>query len=208
VVSPGASHTYAWDDTFSIHLRVTDSTGRFADVTHTVTVQSPPSGPTAAFVVVDCSGRTCNVDASGSTGSITNYHWDWGDETVSDAVVPTASHTYAWDDTFSIHLRVTDSTGQFGDVTHTVTVRLPPSGPTASFTFTCSGRNCSFNGSTSSSSVPIVGYHWEWDDETTTDTGGPLANHLYRRRGTFQVHLAVTDANGAIGRVTGAVTVR
>jgi len=204
---PTASHTFAWDDTFSIHLRVTDSTGRFADVTHPVTVLSPPSGPTAAFVVVGCTGRTCSVNASGSSGTIASYHWDWGDETSTDAAGATASHTYAWDDTFSIHLRVTDSNGRFADVTHGVTVQLPPSGPTASFTVTCSGRSCSFNGSASTSNVAIVSYHWDWDDESTTDTTGPSASHRYAYGATFRVALAVTDANGAIGRITKTVTV-
>jgi PKD repeat protein len=185
---------------------VTDSTGRFADVTKPVSVQLPPSGPTAGFTVT-CSNRTCSVNASGSTGAITNYHWDWDDETSTDVAVPTASHTFAWDDTFAIHLRVTDSTGRFADVTKTVSVQLPPSGPTASFVVTCSGRNCSFNGSASSSNVPITSYHWDWDDESTTDTAGPMASHFYAYGATFRVHLAVTDASGVIGRVTKAVVV-
>ena len=204
---PTASHTFAWDDTFSIHLRVTDPTGQFADVTHPVTVLSPPAGPTATFVVVGCTGRTCSVNASGSSGTIASYHWDWGDETSTDAASATASHTYAWDDTFSIHLRVTDANGRFADVTHAVTVLLPPSGPTASFTVTCTGRSCSFNGSASTSNVAIVSYHWDWDDESTTDTAGPSASHRYSYGATFRVALAVTDANGAIGRITKSVTV-
>src|SRR5262249_6725290 len=138
--TPTASHTFAWAGTFNIHLRVTDSLGRFADVTHPVSV---PLAPVAAFVA-SCSGRTCNVDASGSSSGmpIVSYHWDWDDETTTDAAVATASHTYAYDATFRIHLRVTDSSGRFADVSHDVTVQSPPSGPTAAFTVTCTSPPC------------------------------------------------------------------
>src|SRR6185295_2671623 len=129
------SHAYAYDATFAIHLRVTDASGSFADVTHAVTVTSPPSGPTAAFTS-SCVNRACSVNGSASTGTISNYHWDWGDETSTDSASPTASHTYASDGTFSIHLRVTDASGQFGDATHNVTVQLPPQ-PSAVFTTAC-----------------------------------------------------------------------
>jgi PKD repeat protein len=185
-----------------IGLTVTDAAGQTASQSQSVTL-SPT--PTAAFTV-SCTNRTCNVDASGSSGTIVSYHWDWGDENTTDATTPAASHTFAWDDTFSIHLTVTDSTGRTAGVTHSVTVSLPPSGPIAAFTFSCPSRLCSFDASGSSSSVPIVDYHWDWDDETTTDAG-PTATHLFPYSWTFRVHLAVTDAAGNIGRITRSVIV-
>jgi PKD repeat protein len=204
---PTASHTFPSDGTFSIHLRVTDGATRFADVTHPVTVQAPPVGPTAAFTVT-CTDRTCNVNASASTGAIATYHWDWDDELTSEATVPTASHTFPYDGTFTIRLTVTDTSGATAEAARAVTVLLPVVGPTASFTYSCSGKNCSFNASGSSGPAAITNYHWDWDDESTTDTAAPTASHRYRSRATFRVHLAVTDANGNTGRVTRDVVVQ
>ncbi len=67
-------------------------------------------------------------------------------------------------------------------------------------------RNCSFNAA-SSGGASIINYHWDWDDETTTDTAGPTATHRYAYKATFRVHLAVTDANGNTGSVTQSVMV-
>jgi hypothetical protein len=102
---------------------------------------------------------------------------------------------------------VTDTAGRTAGVSHPVTVSLPPSGPVAAFTFSGTPRRCNFGASGSSSSTAIVGYHWDWDDETTTDAAGPTAIHLFPYSWTFRVHLAVTDAAGNIGRITRSVTV-
>ncbi|HEX8109850.1 MAG TPA: PKD domain-containing protein [Kofleriaceae bacterium] len=287
--APTAHHVYASDDTFAVHLRVTDINGNFGDLTKSVTVADAPPHAGFSFVCIDracffdpettsddigvtsftwdwgdgtttsgigavaaiehdfaygtyavkltvvdidsqtdavtqtvtvvpapvaaftasCSGLLCSFDASASTSAaaITSYHWDWDDETALDANVATAQHRYAFGDTFRVHLRVTDATGHTADVTHSVTATAPPPGVVASFTFTCSGRTCQFDASGSTSSAAIVNYHWDWDDETTTDATSAAAQHVYAWSQTFLVHLAVTDSSGQIGRITRSVVV-
>ena len=59
----------------------------------------------------------------------------------------------------------------------------------------------------STSTASIVAYHRDWDDETTADVGASTLPHAYGWSRTFQVHLAITDSAGHIGRLTRAVVV-
>jgi PKD repeat protein len=71
------------------------------------------------------------------------------------------------------------------------TVNQPP---VASFTSTCSGLTCDFNGSGSSDSDgTITSYAWNFGDGTTTT--GATVSHTYAVAGTYSVTLAVTDSD-------------
>ncbi|MBU0685589.1 MAG: PKD domain-containing protein [Candidatus Thermoplasmatota archaeon] len=75
----------------TITLRVTDTNGQTASVSHTVKLVLPP----IASFTLTVDGLTVNVDASASSGQggIVSYSWDWGDGTTGTGV--TATHTYS-----------------------------------------------------------------------------------------------------------------
>ncbi|HYL52406.1 MAG TPA: PKD domain-containing protein, partial [Acidimicrobiia bacterium] len=162
------------------------------------------AGPTAAFTF-SCSGHSCRFDASPSAGAIVNYHWWWDDETTADTSSPAITHTYTSAATFYVGLTVTDSTGAFDTVTRPVAVSNSRPGPTAAFTFSCSGLSCSFDGSGSTGG--IVNYRWSWGDETWQDTASPFATHDYTFADTFGVTLTVTDSAGTMAAITQSVAV-
>ena len=73
----------------------------------------------------------------------------------------------------------------------------PPSNqpPIPSFTYSCSGLTCSFDGSASSDDGTIASYAWSFGD---TGTGSGVApSHTYGADGTYAVMLTVTDNDGA-----------
>jgi PKD repeat protein len=72
---------------------------------------------------------------------------------------------------------------------------LPPNAaPTASFTFSCSGLSCSFDGSGSTDSDgTIEGYSWLFGDGTVESGSTPTAQHTYAQPGPRTVTLWVTD---------------
>lgn len=74
--------------------------------------------------------------------------------------------------------------------------------PTASFTNSCTGLTCSFDGSASSDSDgSIASYAWSFG------ASGATANHTFASSGTYSVTLTVTDNEGATNTSTKNVTV-
>jgi subtilisin family serine protease len=78
--------------------------------------------------------------------------------------------------------------------------------PSASFTYSCSGLACDFDGSASADvEGPIAGYAWDFGDGTTG--AGPVASHSYATNATYTVTLTVTDSDGLTDTESKAVTV-
>jgi PKD repeat protein len=198
--TPAAHHVFAYDDTFTVHLTVTDAAGNSGGVSHAVSVLDYP--PYASFYV-GCNGHTCTADseASGDDYGIVNYTWTWGDgqTTSGGSPVSAPTHTYAANGTYTITLVVTDISGQTSTDSHPVTVDQAPA---AAFSITCTGRSCDVDGSASSDDLGIASYFWDWDDESTTSTTVPTAHHDYPYDGTFTVVLTVYDTTGNVARAS------
>ncbi len=77
--------------------------------------------------------------------------------------------------------------------------------PVASFTFTCSGLTCSFNGGGSSDDHGISGHAWNFGDGTTGS--GASTSRTYAAGGSYSVTLTVTDTAGQTDSETKTVTV-
>ena len=95
--------------------------------------------------------------------------------------------------------------GQARTCNFTVPVVPPPATvltctpPAASFTFSCAGRACNFDGSASrpGNGGPISSYAWSFGDGATGS--GATTSHTYAANNTFTVVLTVTDAAGQTG---------
>ena len=78
--------------------------------------------------------------------------------------------------------------------------------PAASFTDSCSGLTCSFDGSGSTApGSGVTSYAWNFGDGSTGT--GETAAHAYATSGTYPVTLTVTSGTGAVGSVTNDVSV-
>ena len=77
--------------------------------------------------------------------------------------------------------------------------------PTASFTFSCTGLTCDFNGSGADSDGTIASYSWSFGDGTGSPVEDP--SHTYVSAGMYTVTLTVTDDGGATGSTSQSVTV-
>src|SRR2546428_3027289 len=195
-----ASHTYALGD-YNVTLTVTDNAGATGNQSKTVTITNV--SPTASFTF-SCSNRTCTFDASGSSdpdGTIASYGWNFGDGSTGSG--QTASHTYAIGN-YDVTLTVTDNDGATGPTTKTV--NIVNASPTASFTFSCNGLKCNFDGSGSSDADgTIANYAWTFGDGTTAS--GQTTTHTYAAPGNYTAALSVTDNDGATGTQSKTVSV-
>jgi serine protease len=77
--------------------------------------------------------------------------------------------------------------------------------PTASFTYSCIGLACSFDGSGSSDDFGIVQYDWSFGDDGFGS--GMKTDHTYAVAGSYTVTLTVKDAAGQTESQSKSVTV-
>ncbi len=119
--SPTDSHDYTQIGTYQVSLTVTDDANQTASISQEVVVSVP--APKASFTASALgSFYEIQVDASNSSGAITNYHWDFGDGNTDDTSYSTDSHYYNNPGTYVITLTVTDAFGRTSTTSQTVTV--------------------------------------------------------------------------------------
>ncbi len=167
---------------------MTDGAGSTA-VTQVAISARPPVTVTAAGspttgsipLTVSFSGS-----ASGGTGGPYTYSWSFG------ATTANATNTYNSGGTFTETLTVTDSLGDSGSQTVTVTplsVDLsgtPTSGNfplTVSFAATACGGSGTYNS-----------YAWTFGDGTTATTTTSTTSHTYASAGAYNAQVTVTDS--------------
>lgn len=149
------------------------------------------------------------VSADGSSsrnGPITEYHWDFGDGSLSDAV--STSHTYATAGRHALVLTVKDATG--ASDTDRIDVRVKGETPTAVIKQSPSSGNAPlnvrFDGSASSAPDDVIlDYFWDFGDGQQSRSASPT--HLYLGPGEYTVTLRVVTGGGAEASTTSSVSV-
>jgi PKD repeat protein len=142
-------------------------------------------------------------------GKLVSYEWNFGDG--SSGSGRTASHQFSEAGSYSVTLTVTDTGGNTGFRSKTVTVEASDA-PVAGFVFSPTDPAVNdqvvFNGSGSTATPPrrIVSYEWQFGDSTASSTG-MIVSHKFTKAGSFNVTLTVTDDAGNTNTSTQTVTV-
>ena len=101
---------------------------------------------------------------------------------------------------------MTDNRGGSSTTTSVIDVVVPNVPPVASFTSTCTGLGCSFDGAGSSDADgTVASYDWTFGDGSTAT--GPTPTHSYAAAGPYTVSLTVTDNSGATNTKTTGIAV-
>jgi PKD repeat protein len=182
-------------------------TGRRWQGVVTVTVHDDTEAPVGGAEVTGLwsSARSgtgsCTTDATGSCDITSSQVRD---STVSvDFTMTTVTHG-------SLSYAAGDNHDVDGDSDGTTIVVPQEAGgnqsPTASFTVSCTGSSCDFDGSGSSDpDGTIAGYDWDFGDGGS-DTGA-TPTHVYGADGSYTVTLTVTDDEGATGSTSQTVVI-
>ena len=175
-----------------------------------VTTNMPPVAeftwsPQEAFVGTQITFQDRSYDED---GSIVAWHWEFGDGVSSDERVP-PPHIYSTPETYRVTLTVTDDKGATGQVTHPLTIKLPPP-ITPDFAWYPEDPFCmeevQFVDRCQGGLVKIVAWQWDFGDGVTSSEQNP--RHAYKQEGTYTVTLRVQDASGNEATTSKQVVVR
>ena len=200
-----ATHTYPDPGEYTITLILTDSKGGQTRLTRDVHVAPLTAPPIADFSLVlkpDCElARAGDLlafqdESSDVDSEIISWKWHFGDG--NEAAGQRATHSYQDYGEYVIELRVTNTQGEMGIQTRSLSIasRLP----VVAFTFSPERPNQfeSVRFDASESFDPdgeIVSYQWDFDGDGVmdTETSGPIAVHEFDSAGRFTLRIHAVD---------------
>nr|WP_319377584.1 PKD domain-containing protein [uncultured Methanoregula sp.] len=216
-----ATHTYTAAGSYAVNLTVTNAAGthslRLTDfvtvtgATPTPTPTTTPSGTVpAAFFSASSTAGTAPLTVlftDTSTGTPTAWHWDFGDNSSTNATVQNPVHTYAANGNYTVNLTVANAAGSAYMVkTNYVTVSAavtptptPTSGtpviPAAAFKAnkTEGDKPLAVKFVDQSTNTP-TSWHWDFGDSSTSAEQSPV--HTFSAAGTYTVSLKAENAAG------------
>ncbi|MBL4587238.1 MAG: PKD domain-containing protein, partial [Flavobacteriales bacterium] len=200
-ITASGGTSYSWNDlanstTATVTLTqgnytVTATDGAGCVSTEDVVI-TESAAPVAAFVVIDaCDGTAVEfTDATTiATGNLTNWNWDFGDNTQSTDQDPT--HVYAQPGTYDVTLVV-----GAGSCTDQITIQATSfENPVADFTTAdvCVGTDATFTDNSSVTGSTIAQWGWDFDGEGNSIQQFP--SFAFPSDGTYNVTLAVVSAD-------------
>jgi PKD repeat protein len=208
-----ATHTYANAGAYTAKVTVQDSTGASAVATAGVTVQAPPVASLTVSPAAGAAPLAISADASASTpgtNPIASYKFDFGDGTTAGPQPgPTSSHTYAAGGTFKPRVTVTDSAGNQGVASSSVTVGAPTASLSVIPATGPAPLGVTANASASTDPIGISSYTFNFGDGSASvgPQAASSAGHTYTSGGTYTVTVTVADSAGASASAAGTVQV-
>ncbi|MEK7171664.1 MAG: PKD domain-containing protein, partial [Patescibacteria group bacterium] len=211
-LAPTATATFDKIGTYTVSLRVTDSTGTFASDSIEIEV-IPSKAPTAVITVEDVEGTELELNKSyifssaASTvpeGTIEKYEWTFGDG--GKATTKTATHTFKDAGDYDVTLTVTSSIKEKGSSTQRYTVKAPAGSPVPFIKTTPEAKDnivtvqapfdVIFDATASKDpNDNIVEYSWDFNGDKKTDDANATTSYKFTTAGTYNVTLTVTDSS-------------
>ena len=214
------SHVYEQVDTYTVSLTVTDNDGISNTSTAVVFIVDSGTWPTADaggpyFGHIDEPIFFDGSSSNDSDGTITNYTWDFDDETNGFGVSPT--HTYTTNGTFIMTLTVIDSDDLI-DTNKTFVVvsneNRCPNKPTIIGPVNGSVEvEYEYSVSATNSESDMVRYIINWYDSVITTTplfpSGTTATtrHMWNSAGTYYVTVYAEDEYGTVSEIVNLTVV-
>ena len=188
-IEQNPSHTYTAPGTYTVCLTSTNVCSN-AQECHSVTVCDEATAAASAVTNV------LSVDFTDvSTGTVTGWHWDFGDGNTSTDQNPT--HVYATAGTYNYCLIASNDCGSDDTICQTITVCDLL---TANYSSTVNGLATDFTDLSTGDS-----WHWDFGDGNTSTDQNPT--HAFTAPGTYNVCLAVTNTCGEDDTICMPITI-
>jgi PKD repeat protein len=204
----GPTHTFTNSGSFIVILIVTDTGGLSGTTTAAGVIA--PAVPTASAAgpytgTVGAAVTFTGVGSIDPQGQALTYVWTFGDGGTGTGVSPT--HIYAAPGTFTVSVKVTDTSSLSNTATTKATIAAAPPVAKAGGPYTgTTGTPVNFNGGGSTDPQgQTLSYTWKFGDGTTGT--GVSQTHAYAVAGTYTVSLTATDTSGLTDTATIAATI-
>lgn len=129
------------------------------------------------------------------TAAITNWFWDFGDDSTS--VLQNPAHTYTKDSSFTVSLIVTDTNNIKDTLIKTDYIMIVAAPPIADFSADTTEWykyfTVNFTDESTDGSEGIDEWNWDFGDDSISSLQHPT--HIYQDTGTYTVTLMVKDQN-------------
>ncbi|HBZ67544.1 MAG TPA: hypothetical protein DEO70_11970 [Bacteroidales bacterium] len=208
--SPNTIHSYALPNTYTVTLKVVNSNGCMAEVSHQVAITANPLA-NFTFPAANCEESTVLfTDASQSIGGIPiiNREWNFGDiasGSSNTSYQQNPVHIFMNPGTYTVTLMVSTGMGCSDTVSYPVIISDKPLAQFTADTACLGGVTTFINQSIANSGV-LTTYDWDFGDGTLhSNNANPT--HTYTSAGLKQVTLIVNNSNGCTSSVTQQVMV-
>ena len=203
------THTFTARGPYTVTLTITNDSNQTDQITHTVTVDNPPTAAFSPSATLATPGSSLTFDGTGSApgdGSmITDYSWNFGDGSQPDDTGATAtdSHLYSLPGVYTVRLTVTDDLHVTNSVTQVVTIDQPSAAFTAPQTIIAPNSPASFDATGSADpGGTIADYSWDFGDGQTFDAGtSATTTHPYAARGVYHATLTIRNNSGQTDQI-------
>ncbi|NLA32194.1 MAG: PKD domain-containing protein, partial [Methanomicrobiales archaeon] len=185
------THTYATPGNYTVSLNASNAYGFSIETkTENVIVLDPPA---AAFTADPTEGNaplTVQFNDE-STGDVTNWFWDFGDNTTTDEQHP--AHTYATPGNYTVSLNASNAYGFSIETKVDYLTVLDP--PAATFTADPTAGTAPLTVAfTDESTGNVTAWLWFFGDGTSSTEQNPT--HTYTTAGAYTISLNVSNAYG------------
>ena len=192
-IAQNPTNGYASAGSYTVELLVTTTDGCKDSITRVVVVNPIPVADFTA--TTECLGNTTTfTDASTvTTGTITDWAWNFGDTGTDATQNPT--HTYTTSGNFNTVVTVTSDSGCINNYNTNVTVY---SNPLASFTAdeACLTLATTFTDSSTPGDNPISIWNWDFQNNGSVDISEQSPTFIFPTSGIHNVNLYVEDSQG------------
>ena len=195
-------HSYNSAGSYNVSLSITSSLGCTDSNNTIVTIYPIPAANFTVDPTCENSDAVFSNTSSISAGSITNYYWNFGDNSSSNLVSPL--HTYTSAGNYQVDLITTSDNG-CRDTIQGMLIIDPL--PVANFTAVnvCADAPVEFLDLSSISTGSINSWAWDFGDGTASSSDEPV--HIYNSPGSYVVTLTVTSSEGCSASFTSNVNI-
>ncbi|HWK07496.1 MAG TPA: PKD domain-containing protein [Puia sp.] len=157
----------------------------------------------------NCDNYTFTFQNEATSSNITSYYWDFGvtNSTTDISTQATPTYTYADTGTYTLKLKVGNSTGCTDSTTAPVKV-YPGFTPAFTYTGSCYQSAFQFTDATYAKYGAVNSWSWTFGESSSSSNTAAVQDpsHLYASAGSYTVSLNVGTSKGCSGTVSKTVT--